>query len=99
MQVKVSKVFAKFVNEVADEFGKEFHAEVRTRKLRPYENWCDADYNWATDEVRELVVTYPYEYYACPKYVRTDELIAEFNRRGEKTWDGLKRMVVDMFEI
>lgn len=99
MKVKVSKVFAKFVNETAKEFGKKFRAEVQTRQLRPYENWCDEDYNWTTNEVRELVVTYPYEYYACPKVVRTDELVAEFNRRGVKSWDGLKRMVIDMFEI
>lgn len=99
MQVKVSKVFAKFVNETAKEFGKQFYAQVRTRPLRPYENWCDDDYDWDTNEVRELVVTYPDEYYACPRFVRTDEIVAEFNRRGVKDWDGLKRMVVDMFEI
>lgn len=99
MKIKVSKVFAKFVNEVAEEFGKKFHAEVVTRRLRPYENWCDDDYNWETGLVRELVVTYPPAYYACPRIVRTDELVAEFNSRGVKTWDGLKRMVVDMFEV
>ena len=99
MKVKVSKVFAKAVNEIAEKYGKRFHAEVRTRGVRPYENWCDADYNWDTDEVRELVVTYPAEYYACPRYVRTDELLAEFNRRAVKTWAEFEQMIVDMFEI
>ena len=99
MKVKVSKVFAKAVNEIAEKYGKRFHAEVRTRGVRPYENFCDADFNWETDEVRELVVTYPAEYYACPRYVRTDELLAEFNRRGVKAWEQFERMIVDMFEI
>ena len=99
MKVKVSKVFAKAVNEIAEKYGKRFHAEVRKRKIGMWENFCDADFNWETDEVRELVVTYPAEYYACPRYVRTDELLAEFNRRGVKAWAEFEQMIVDMFEI
>lgn len=99
MKVKVSKVFAKAVNEIAEKYGKRFHAEVRTRQALDWENWCDADYNWTTNEVRELVVTYPSEYYACEKRWRTDQILAEFNRRAVKTWEQFERMIVDMFEI
>ena len=99
MQVKVSKVFAKAVNEIAEKYGKRFHAELRTRQARDWENWCEQDYDWSTNEVRELVVTYPAEYYACEKCWRTDQILAEFNRRGVKTWEQFERMIVDMFEI
>ena len=99
MQVKVSKVFAKTANEIAEKYGKQFHAEVRKRKLRDYENFCDSDYDWEKNEVRELVVTYPIEFYACPNVYRTDEIVAEFNRRGVRSWEQFERMIIDMFEI
>lgn len=99
MQVKVSKVFAKAVNEIADKYGKRFHAEVRTRKIGMWDGFCDADFNWETGMVRELVISYPPEYYACEKRFRTDQILAEFNRRGVKAWEQFERMIVDMFEI
>lgn len=99
MKVKVSKVFADFVNETAKEFGKCFHAYVRKRRVSVWSNFCDADYDWETSMQRELVVGYPIDYYAGERVVHTDELLAEFNRRGVKDWAGLQQMVIDMFEI
>ena len=84
---------------IAAKYGKRFHAEVRKRKIGMWENFCDADFNWETDEVRELVVSYPSEYYACEQVFRTDQILAEFNRRAVKTWEQFERMIVDMFEI
>lgn len=99
MKIQVSKVFAAFVNETAKERGVSLEASIRKRQLRPYENLCDQDYNWDTNEVREMVISYPAEYYACERVVRTDELVAEFNWRHVKTWEQLKDMVIDMFQI
>lgn len=99
MKVKVSKVFAKAVNEIAAKYGKRFHAEVRTRRVRvcEYVDWIDMDAN--TGGVRELVVSYPSEYYACEQCFKTSDLLREFRRQGVKTWEQFERMIVDMFEI
>ena len=99
MRIKVSKVFAKAVNEIAEKYGKQFHAHVRSRQLRQHENWCDADFNWDTNEVRELVVSYPSDYYACEQVFSTDEILAEYNRRNVRTWEQFEKMIIDLFEI
>lgn len=99
MKVKVSKVFAKACNEIAEKYGKRFYAEVRTRRVRvcEYVDWCDMDAN--TGGVRELVVSYPSEYYACEQCFKTSDLLREFRRQGVKTWEQFERMIIDLFEI
>ena len=104
MKIKVSKVFAKFVNETAKMSGKDFHANVVALStsaagwhgLDPYD---EIDYNYETGKIMALCITYPADYYACPVYMSTRRLCAEFRRRGIKTVEQLRAMIVDMFEI
>ena len=95
MIIKVSKVFANFINETAKEFGKKFHAEVV--KFSTFGD--DIDYDCSTGRYRNIQVTYPYGYYAVPQYFSTGQLVREFRRRGVKTVEDLKKMIVDICEI
>ena len=96
MIVKVSKRFAKFINDTAKKFRKEFHADV----VEVRELWGDdADYNWETGMYKKIRLTYPSDYYACPQYLSTKYLNEEFRRRGVRTCEELEEMIVDLCEI
>ena len=109
MKVKVSKVFAKFINDTAKELGFKCKASVVTMSERGYrlnvglDAMLDAqdtgDYDWAEDEYKVIRVAYPDEYYAMPQYMTTASLTKEFRRRSVSTADELKEMVRSMCEI
>ena len=109
MKVKVSKVFANFINKTAKELGFKAEASVVTMSERGYrlnvglDAALDAedngDYDWAEDEYKVIRVVYPDEYYAMPTYLTTASLTKEFRRRGVSTADELKEMVRSMCEI
>lgn len=109
MKVKVSKVFANFINKTAKELGFKAEASVVTMSERGYrlnvglDAMLDAqdngDYDWCEDEYKVIRVAYPDEYYAMPQYMTTASLTKEFRRRGVSTADELKEMVRSMCEI
>lgn len=107
MKIKVSKVFADFINKTAKEANVNLYARVLSVSQSTYKACCgdvfDAeeygDYDWETGKVRAIVITYPEADYANPRYVSTRELTMNFRRYGVKNVDGLKAMVLDMFEI
>ena len=109
MKVKVSKVFADFINKTAKELGFKAEASVVKMSEQMYrlhvglKAMLDAqdtdDYDWGEDEYKVIRVVYPDEYYACPQYLTTTALTKEFRRRGVTTVDELKEMVKSMCEI
>lgn len=109
MKVKVSKVFAKFINDTAKELGFKCEASVVTMSERGYrlnvglDAALDAedngDYDWAEDEYKVIRVAYPEEYYAMPRYLTTAELTKEFHSRRVTNADELKEMVRSICEI
>ena len=106
MNIKVSKVFAKFINDTAKEMGFEAHAEVVALRSSAYtfatgtDRWDgECDYNWENDTYRVIEVSYPYDFYATRKFLTTYALNLEFRKRGVKTVDELKAMLRDMLEI
>jgi len=109
MKVKVSKVFADFINKTAKELGFKAEASVVTMSERGYrlnvglDAMLDAqdngDYDWAEDEYKVIRVAYPDEYYSMPQYMTTASLTKEFRRRGVTTEAELKEMVKEMVEI
>lgn len=109
MKVKVSKVFAAFINKTAKELGFNAEASVVTMSERAYrlnvglEAMLDAqdtdDYDWGEDEYKVIKVAYPDGYYAMPQYLTTASLNKEFRRRGVTTEDELKQMVRSMCEV
>lgn len=109
MKVKVSKVFADFINKTAKELGFKAEASVVTMSERGYrlnvglDAMFDAqdngDYDWAEDEYKVIRVAYPDEYYAMPQYMTTASLTKEFRRRGVSTEEELQQMLREMCEI
>jgi len=110
MKVRVSKVFAKFISDTCKERGIEARACVCSftghNQAREYEftvgDVWDAYANNDLDShgnLCALCITWPEDYYALPRYVSTQDLAREFRGRNVRTWDELKDMVCDMFEI
>ena len=109
MKVKVSKVFADFINKTAKELGFKAEASVVKMSERAYRlnvglnAMLDAqdtdDYDWGEDEYKVIRVVYPEDYCACPQYLTTTALNNEYRRRGVTTADELKAMVCSMCKI
>jgi hypothetical protein len=105
MVIKVSKVFAKFINATAKELGFKCKASVITIPAHGYtfitgvDLW-DGECDYAGNGMYKVIyVEYPYEYYACARHLTTYELVREFRQRGVKTVEELKEMLRDMLEI
>lgn len=106
MIVKVSKVFAKFINETAKAMDFKAYATVVAVRSSAYEfvtgtSLWDAgeDYDHMTGTCRVIEVSYPEEYYACRKFLTTYELNREFRRRNVKSVSDLQLMLKDMLEV
>ena len=108
MKIQVSKVFANFINKTAKELNFSVTAEVVTVSRDYYViNVCYdlfgaldyGDYDVTTGKVKAIMLTYPEEFYACPRFLTTKELNKEFERDGVKDLEGLKKMVRNICEI
>ena len=109
MKIKVSKVFAKFINDTAKELGFKVKAKVMTMDFRQYlyfvgeEAMFDAeqtgDRDWLTGDYKVIQLIYPEDYYACPHYLTTAALTKEMRRMGVTDADGLKRMIRELCEV
>lgn len=108
MKLKVSKVFANFLNKMAkDDELKIDHAEVRNFSEIGYEMnvgdaydaECNGDYNWKTDNYKALMIVYPDNYFACPMYLTTKRITNEAKRMRVNNQDELKKMLKNLIEI
>lgn len=108
MKVKVSKVFAAFINKAAKELGFKAQASVVTMSAHAYKMDVSmdlfaaedcGDYDWTTGECKAIRVEYPAEYYAMPKYLTTAELTKACRRRQVTTEAELKDMVRYLCEV
>ena len=106
MKVRVSHVFADFINETARERGFKVSAYVQTMSEMAYqmnvgEIWDAYDYNDISSdgELRAIALEYPYEYYCPVRYLSTERLLSEFRRRRVVTVDDLKDMIEDVVAI
>lgn len=105
MKIQVSKVFADFINKTVPNVEasvrkmseNEYRMHVGSFALWDAEQY--GDYDWQTGKFKAIVVLYPDDYYACPRYITTKELDKEFKRRGVRDAEGLKSMIKDMIEI
>ena len=108
MKIRVSKRFAQFINKTAKEMGFECEAEVVSMPLRQYEFSTGGDlfsamdyndYDYDTDKLKAIMVTYPCEYYACPQYLTTKGLLKEWLKRSDHSLASLKEMLKELLEI
>lgn len=105
MKVKVSKVFASFINQVAKDRNLKFTAEVVEIPSNSYgflvgDCWTgEIDYNSKTGKFKTIKIVYPYEYYCNPVYVSTDNLTRNFRRYRVQDIEGLKDMICDLYAV
>ena len=106
MKVRVSNVFATFINKTAEKYGLEARASVvkfQEATYRAYVGDVDDAYDCGDDAqdgtLRAIVVEFPWDYYACPVYLSTRALRSEFRSRGVRTVDDLEEMIADIFNI
>lgn len=105
MIIKVSKRFAKFINETATERKVNFFAEVVEISPDRYSYTVgdldsgEIDYNSQTGKIRTIKINYPVEYYANPVFVSTDDLTRNFRRYHVQDIEGLKDMICDLYAV
>lgn len=105
MKVKVSKVFASFINQVAKDRNLNFSAEVVEIGPNSYnffvgDSWPgEIDYNSKTGNYKAIKIVYPYEYFCCPVFVSTDNLTRNFRRYRVQDIEGLKDMICDLYAV
>lgn len=101
MRVKVSKVFAKFIESNC----AGLEAEVVEMSAGAYTSnvgsiWdAGDDYNPATGKFRAICVSYPPEWYAPARYISTAQILGEFHRCNVTTAAGLVTMLNDWLQI
>lgn len=111
MKIRVSKVFANYLNKLAKQGVLNMeHAEVRTFSESCYSlhvgEPMDADYydDFDYDDdgnllYKAIVVTYPYEFHALPKYLTTELLTTTYNWRKVGNEEELIEMLKDLINI
>lgn len=108
MKIKVSKVFADFINKTAEELNFSVHAQVvnlteNNYRLNVDYNIWDAqaygDYNSNKGTFKAIRLSYPDDFCACPHYLTTKELNKEFKRLNVSDVEGLKNMISNICEI
>lgn len=101
MKIKVSKVFADFINEncrnMSARIIKLSQSNYAWTVGDPWENAADYDYN--TGHFKAIEITYPANCYAVPQYLTTGVLCKEFRRRNVRDIAGLVDMLHDMLDI
>jgi hypothetical protein len=101
MKIKVTKVFAKFIESNCPKLS----AEVVEMSANSYGynvgSIFDAgdDYDPATGKFKAIRVNYPPEWYASPRYISTAQILEEFHRNNVTTAAGLVDMLNNWLQI
>lgn len=110
MKIRVSKVFANYINKCAKEMGFKAEACVETMSESQY-GYCvgnvfdamdygDSDMNDEGQYIfKAIAISYPCDYYASTKYLTTKQLLNEWRRRSGKTEQDLSEMIRELCEI
>ena len=105
MKVQATKTMAKEIERYAKQNGKAYRAEFVTMSRDEYARnvddiWDNArDYNSAIGKMQVILITYPAEYYAIPRFLTTRTLSRAFHDCGEKTFDNFMKAVNNECEI
>jgi hypothetical protein len=101
MRVKVSRVFAKFIEANC----VNIEAEVVELSGEAYGYYVGSifdagdDYNPATGKFKAICVSYPPEWYAPARYISTAQILDEFHRYNVTNEAGLVAMLNDWLQI
>lgn len=101
MKIKVSKVFAKFIESNCPNLSAEV---IKMSSNSYYSNvgsiWdAGDDYDPATGKFKAICVSYPPEWYASARYISTAQILDEFHRYNVTNEAGLVAMLNDWLQI
>ena len=105
MKIKTSKAFAKELQAQLKKASLRYTVEQIKMPPAHFRAFVDVndfihdnDYNYIENYFTVLKVTYPADYYACPQYLTTNDLIKVF-RKSDKTFNGFFSDLVQAIEI
>jgi hypothetical protein len=107
MQVKISKVMCKSINDYLKAQKQFAGYKLKYIELKPneykyavdydiYENVIDYDNN--KNMFKTIEIEYPANYYACNKYLTTNELKQAY-KNCDKTYNSFMQAVANIIEI
>ena len=101
MKVKVSKVFAKFIESNCPNLSAKVVEMSEGAYSYSAGSVWDAgdDYNPATGKYKAICISYPPEWYASPRYISTAQILDEFHRCNVTNVAGLVKMLNDWLQI
>lgn len=87
MRLNTTKTFANFLQKEMRKKGLKY--DITLEKLNEVQYAANVDcmsrtsaYDWLTGLYSVLKITYPYNYYACPKYITKEELCKLWHKNG-----------------
>lgn len=101
MKIKVTKVFAKFIESNCPNLS----AEVVEMSHDTYGYYVGSiwdagdDYDPATGKYKAICVNYPPKFYASPRYISTAQILDEFHRCNVTNVAGLVAMLNNWLQI
>ena len=101
MKIKVTKVFAKFIEANCANIAAEVVELSENAYSYNVGSIWDAgdDYNPATGKYKAICVSYPPDWYAPARYISTAQIVAEFHRHNVTNAAGLVDMLNDWLQI
>lgn len=102
MKLKATKTLANELNKMIDKYniyGVRMHERDFSLRvdLDIYKHGRDFDHKTNTFGV--IVVEYPNNYYACNKYITTNDLVKIWKNTNDKTINGLAKAFCEFVEI
>ena len=105
MKLKTSKIMAKMLNEKIKDFGLDYKITQKQITLEQFRLYVDFDiwehendYNSSNQKFNVLEIEYPLDYYACNKYLTTNDLIKIY-KDSNKTFNGFLDSFKNYVEI
>lgn len=107
MKIKTTKTLCKFLSEKLKEHETTKNYTLTHEQLTQNNfSWCVdmdyynhiADYNYNNNKFNVFKVSYPYDYYACDKYITTKDLNRIFDK-CDHTANGFINAFIEYIEI
>lgn len=105
MKLKTSKVMAEMLNKEIKKMGLDYNITQIRLTPQQFEYYVNIDsynnendYNYITNKFNVIQIEYPLNYYACNKYITTNDLIKIYDK-SNKTFNGFLQEFKNYVEI
>lgn len=106
MKIKATKVLTNELNKNKKNQFKDYRINLIKLSEQQFEHYVDingyyehsVDYNYKTSKFNVIEVCYPYDYYACNKYLTTKDL-HKIYKQSDKTYNGFMQTFFECVEV